>query len=122
MSTPTPETAGTESLADLRATAEETAGAAEAAQRALTDAAVTAAMSSTRYGHLSKIAKQAGIHPQVLRQVIDSRHPGWLAEAAAQREKEKAQRASTSKPRSRAAKEGGGSAARRTRKSDAAAA
>ncbi|GGU51183.1 hypothetical protein [Streptomyces violascens] len=120
MSTPTPETAGTESLADLRAIAEETAGAAEAAQRALTDAAVAAAMSSTRYGHLSKVAKEAGIHPQVLRQVIDSRHPGWLAEAAAQREKEKAQRAS--KPRSRAAKEGGGSATRRTRKSDAAAA
>ncbi|MGW2599545.1 hypothetical protein [Streptomyces klenkii] len=93
MSKPSPETAGAEStLAELRTTAEETAAKAEEAQKALTDAAVAAAMSSTRYGHLSKMAREAGIHPQVLREVIESRHPGWLAKAAEQREKEKAAR------------------------------
>ncbi|UQI49671.1 hypothetical protein M1P56_35365 (plasmid) [Streptomyces sp. HU2014] len=93
MSKSVPETAGAEpSLAELRATAEETAATAEEARKALMDAAVAAATSSTRYGHLSKTAREAGIHPQVLREVIESRHPGWLAKAAEKREKEKAAR------------------------------
>ncbi|MFI5867721.1 hypothetical protein [Streptomyces sp. NPDC051546] len=91
MDTPTPETAaGEPTLDELRTAAEETAGKAEAAKAALVDAAVTAAMSSIQYGHLSKVARDAGLDRQVLRDIVNARHPGWLAKAAEQREAEKA--------------------------------
>ncbi|MEU9057116.1 hypothetical protein AB0D37_43260 [Streptomyces sp. NPDC048384] len=111
--------AGTDelTLAELRQASEKAEEAAKKAKAALLDRAVRAAMSSTKYGHLSAVAREAGIVAQYLRDLIEDRHPGWLDEAAAEREAAKAQRAS--KPQSRAAREGGGKA---TRKSGAAAA
>ncbi|MFD9819105.1 hypothetical protein [Streptomyces violascens] len=110
----------TSNLDTLRRKAEKSAKTAEDDKAALLDAAVKAAVTSSKYGHLSAVAREAGITSQYLRDLVEQAHPGWLAQAAEEREADKAQRAS--KHGGRAAKEGGGSTARRTRKSDAAAA
>ncbi|MGO4420086.1 hypothetical protein AB4Z54_15475 [Streptomyces sp. MCAF7] len=72
-------------LAKLREKSETSERQAEKDKAALLAAAVEEAMTSTRYGHLSAVAKDAGIASQYLRDLIEKQHPGWLAEAAAER-------------------------------------
>lgn len=110
-------------IKELREASEASEAQAKKDKAALLDAAVKAAMSSTAYGHLSAVAREAGIAAQYLRTLIENQHPGWLDRAAEEREAVKAERTSKPKtPRSRAAKGGEGGTARRTRKSGAAAA
>lgn len=106
-------------IAKLRETSEASETKAKKDKAALLDATIKEAMASTAYGHLSAVAREAGIAAQYLRTLIENQHPGWLDQAAEEREAAKAERA---KPRTRVAKEGGGRTARRTRKSGAAAA
>ncbi|MGN9821888.1 hypothetical protein ACTMUQ_42250 [Streptomyces sp. SD11] len=106
-------------IKELREASEASEAQAKKDKAALLDAAVKEAMTSTAYGHLSAVAREAGIAAQYLRTLIETQHPGWLDQAAEEREAAKAERAS--KPKSRAAKGGGGRAAR-PRKSGAAAA
>lgn len=103
-------------IAKLREASEASEAQAKKDKAALLDAAVKEAMASTAYGHLSAVAREAGIAAQYLRTLIENQHPGWLDRAAEEREEAKAQR--ESKPRRRAAKGGG---AARPRKSGAAA-
>ncbi|MDJ0345528.1 hypothetical protein QMK19_33830 [Streptomyces sp. H10-C2] len=79
----------TTSLDALRRKAEKSAKTSEEDKAALLDAAVEAAVTSTRYGHLSAVAREAGITSQYLRTLVEEAHPGWLAQAAANREKNK---------------------------------
>ncbi|MEW1551474.1 hypothetical protein [Streptomyces tsukubensis] len=73
-------------LDDLRRKADRSAKAAETDRAALLTAAVTEAVQSSKYGHLSAVAKRAGITSQYLRDLVEAEHPGWLAEAAKERE------------------------------------
>ncbi|GHH56107.1 hypothetical protein [Streptomyces candidus] len=104
----------TSDLEALRKKADRSAKTAEDDRAALLDAAVKAAITSSKYGHLSAVAREAGITSQYLRDLVEAAHPGWLAKAAEEREAAKAEH----KPKSRvakegrAAKEGGGRAAR----------
>ncbi|WP_331720082.1 hypothetical protein OG762_51540 (plasmid) [Streptomyces sp. NBC_01136] len=77
-------------LAELRKESETAEDTAKTAKAALLDRAVKDAMSSTKYGHLSAVAREAGITAQYLRDVINARHPGWLDQAAEEREAAKA--------------------------------
>jgi len=101
-------------IAELREASEASEEQAKKDKAALLSAAVKEAMTSTEYGHLSAVAREAGIAAQYLRTLIENRHPGWLDQAAEEREAAKAQRESK-----RAV---GGRTARRTGKSSAAAA
>ncbi|MFJ3673636.1 hypothetical protein ACIPSE_45065 [Streptomyces sp. NPDC090106] len=76
----------TKTLAELRDESEQAETKARVAKAALLACAVEEAMASTKYGHLSAVARQAGITGQYLRDVIEAEHPGWLAEAAKERE------------------------------------
>jgi hypothetical protein len=80
----------TPTLDTLRKRAEKTTKAAEDDKAALLDAAVREAITSTKYGHLSAVARQAGITSQYLRTLVEQAHPGWLDRAAEEREAEKA--------------------------------
>ncbi|MCY0961464.1 hypothetical protein [Streptomyces sp. H27-H5] len=82
----------TPTLAALRAAAEKSAKKAEEDRGALIAAAVAEAVTSTKYGHLSAVAREAGIVSQYLRELVEEAHPGWLARAAEEREAEKASR------------------------------
>ncbi|MBK6017602.1 hypothetical protein [Streptomyces sp. MBT53] len=83
--------AGTEkTLAELREASETVEEAARKAKAALLARAVKDAMASTKYGHLSGVAREAGIAPQYLRDIIEKEHPGWLDQAAEEREAAKA--------------------------------
>lgn len=97
-------------LAELRKKSEASEAKAKQDKAALLEAAVKEAMTSTAYGHVSAVARQAGIASQYLRTLIEEKEPGWLDRAAEEREAAK-----------RTAKEGGGKPARRSRRSDAAA-
>ncbi|GHJ19139.1 hypothetical protein [Streptomyces albus] len=81
--------ADTPTLAQLRSRAEKSRRQAETDRQALLDAAVAEAVTSHAYGHVSAVAREAGINGQYLRDLIDKRHPGWLEEAARKREAEK---------------------------------
>lgn len=98
-------------IKELREASEQSEAQAKKDKAALLDAAVKAAMSSTAWGHLSAVAREAGIASQYLRTLIEDKEPGWLDRAAEERE--------AAKPKKRAAK---GGRATRTRKSGAAAA
>ncbi|MFF6852781.1 hypothetical protein [Streptomyces antimycoticus] len=56
-------------------------------------AAVAETVKSWKYGHLSAVARDAGIVSQYLRDLVEEAHPGWLAWAAEQRANEKAEKA-----------------------------
>ncbi|TLQ38839.1 hypothetical protein [Streptomyces marianii] len=77
-------------IAKLRAKAEASEAQAKKDKEALLDAAVEEAVKSTAWGHLSSVAKDAGIVSQYLRTLIENKHPGWLAKAAEEREAAKA--------------------------------
>ncbi|MFE4496069.1 hypothetical protein ACFRKD_26810 [Streptomyces niveus] len=76
----------TPTLETLRAASEASAEQADKDRTALLEAAVTAAMESTTYGHLTAVARRAGITHQYLRDLVDQARPGWLEWAAEQRE------------------------------------
>ncbi|MFB7012331.1 MULTISPECIES: hypothetical protein [unclassified Streptomyces] len=117
--TDTPE----KTIKQLREASEASEAKAKEDKTALLDAAVKEAMTSTAYGHLSAVAREAGIAAQYLRTLIENQHPGWLDQAAEEREAAKAERTRRPKAtRSRTAKGGEGGTARRTRKSGTAAA
>lgn len=59
------------------------------------EAAITEAMTSTEYGHVSAVAREAGINVQHLRDLINKAHPGWLAQASEEREAAKSKRKKT---------------------------
>ncbi|MFI7142886.1 hypothetical protein ACIBQ5_35845 [Streptomyces massasporeus] len=80
----------TSPLAKLREKSEASERQAEKDKAALLAAAVKEAMKSTKYGHLSAVAKEAGIASQYLRDLIEKEHPGWLAQAAEERKAAKA--------------------------------
>lgn len=80
----------TPTLDALRKKAEKSAKTAEDDKAALLDAAVREAIKSTKYGHLSAVARQAGITSQYLRTLVEQAHPGWLDQAAEEREAAKA--------------------------------
>lgn len=77
-------------LAKLREKSEASEAQARKDKAALLDAAVEEAMASTAWGHLSAVAKDAGIASQYLRTLIENKHPGWLERAAEEREAKKA--------------------------------
>ncbi|NGN63168.1 hypothetical protein G5C51_04500 [Streptomyces sp. A7024] len=79
----------TTDLATLREKAAKAADLAEQAKEALLDAAVAEAMKSDEHGHLSAVAREAGITSQYLRLLIEDLHPGWLEQAAANRKARK---------------------------------
>ncbi|MBO8189187.1 hypothetical protein [Streptomyces spirodelae] len=83
-----------ESLAELRARAEASEKRANADKETLLKAAVAKAITSHAYGHLSAVAREAGINGQYLRDLVEKHHPGWLDEAARKREAEKRARKS----------------------------
>ncbi|WP_137235492.1 hypothetical protein [Streptomyces sp. BPSDS2] len=99
-------------IKELREASEESESQAKKDKAALLEAAVKEAMSSTAWGHLSAVAREAGIASQYLRTLIEDKEPGWLDRAAEERE--------AAKPKRRAAK--GGGRTTRTRKRGAAAA
>ncbi|SDL38142.1 hypothetical protein [Streptomyces indicus] len=109
-------------IAKLREKSEASEAQAKEHKAALLKAAVEEAMTSTAYGHVSAVAREAGIASQYLRTLIEEKEPGWLDRAAEEREAAKAEK--ESKPaRTRKTREGeGGKPARRTRRSGAAAA
>ncbi|EST17942.1 MULTISPECIES: hypothetical protein [Streptomyces] len=109
-------------IKELREASEASEAQAKKDKAALLDAAVKEAMTSTAYGHLSAVAREAGIAAQYLRTLIENQHPGWLDQAAEERDAAKAAKAKPKPARSRTAKGGEGGTARRTRKSGAAAA
>ncbi|MFK0296898.1 hypothetical protein ACIQU6_41395 [Streptomyces sp. NPDC090442] len=82
----------TKRIAALRETAEDYETKAKKAKTALLNAAIKEAMTSVAYGHLSAVAREAGIASQYLRTLIEDQHPGWLAQAAEEREAAKAAR------------------------------
>ncbi|MFI1890511.1 hypothetical protein [Streptomyces jumonjinensis] len=82
----------TPDLEKLRAKAEATRAAADRDTEALYGAAMKEVMQSTAYGHLSKVAKRAGLVPQHLRDLMEKHHPGWLTQAAEERAAAKATR------------------------------
>lgn len=86
-------------LAKLREKSEASEAQAKKDKAALLEAAVKEAMSSTAYGHVSAVAREAGIASQYLRTLIEDKEPGWLDRAAEEREAAKAQRASKSRGR-----------------------
>ncbi|MFD9150940.1 hypothetical protein ACWHAO_27955 [Streptomyces albidoflavus] len=109
-------------IKELREASEASEAQAKKDKTALLDATVKEAMTSTAYGHLSAVAREAGIAAQYLRTLIEERHPGWLDRAAEEREAAKAAKANKPKTtRSRTAKGGESGTARRTRKNGAAA-
>ncbi|MEU1674798.1 hypothetical protein ABZ752_22625 [Streptomyces roseifaciens] len=75
----------TANLDALRRTADKSAKKAQDDRDALLTAAVAEAVTSDAYGHLSAVAKRAGITSQYLRTLVEEEHPGWLTEAAAKR-------------------------------------
>ncbi|WP_326683060.1 hypothetical protein [Streptomyces sp. NBC_01237] len=77
-------------LAALRAKSEKSEKRAAEDKAALLAAAVAEAITSTRFGHLSAVARESGITSQYLRTLVEAEHPGWLDRAAAQREADKA--------------------------------
>ncbi|MEU2395056.1 hypothetical protein [Streptomyces sp. NPDC007369] len=79
----------TDKLAELRKRTEKLESAAAEAKAELIKAAVDEAVTSTVYGHVSAVAKRAGISSQYLRELVEENHPGWLAEAAAERKASK---------------------------------
>ncbi|MER7817201.1 hypothetical protein [Streptomyces sp. NPDC096153] len=79
-------------LAALREKSEKSAKKAEADKAELLAAAVAEAITSSKYGHLSAVARDAGIASQYLRDLVEEAHPGWLAKAAKEREEAKAGR------------------------------
>jgi hypothetical protein len=89
------------SFADLRELSEEAENRHKTIKSALLNAAIKEAMASVRFGHLSKVAREAGISSQYLRDLIEDQHPGWLDRAAEEREKEKAARGRTKGTRKR---------------------
>ncbi|MCT9093866.1 hypothetical protein N4G70_34175 [Streptomyces sp. ASQP_92] len=109
-------------IKELREASEASEAQAKKDKTALLDAAVKEAMTSTAYGHLSAVAREAGIAAQYLRTLIEEKQPGWLDQAAEEREAAKAAKANKPKATRRTAKGGEGGTARRTRKSGAAAA
>jgi len=80
----------TSPLAKLREQSEKSERKAREDKAALLEAAVAEAIKSTKYGHVSAVAKEAGIASQYLRDLIEEKHPGWLAKAAQEREAAKA--------------------------------
>ncbi|MEU9279475.1 hypothetical protein [Streptomyces sp. NPDC048341] len=80
----------TKTLKELRETSEAAEETARVAKSALLERAVKDAMKSTKYGHLSGVAREAGIAAQYLRDLIEKEHPGWLDQAAEEREAAKA--------------------------------
>lgn len=88
--THTPETR----IAKLRQASEASEAQAKKDKTALLEAAVAEAMKSTVYGHISAVAREAGIASQYLRTLVEDKDPGWLDRAAEEREAVKAQRAS----------------------------
>ncbi|MEU7153855.1 hypothetical protein AB0B15_38445 [Streptomyces sp. NPDC045456] len=93
----------TSTLDALRKKAEKSAKIAEGDKAALLEAAVEEAIQSTKYGHLSKVARSAGITSQYLRTLVEEAHPGWLDRAAAEREAAKAAAKATKGKSARAA-------------------
>ena len=75
----------TPNLAALRKKAEKSAEQAEKDKAALYEAAIAAAITSDEYGHLSAIAREAGLVSQHLRDLVERHHPGWLTKAAERR-------------------------------------
>ncbi|MGW2227490.1 hypothetical protein [Streptomyces formicae] len=80
----------TPTLEELRKKAEKSQATADEHRAALLTAAVADAITSTKFGHLSAVARRAGISSQYLRALVEEDHPGWLAQAAEERAKEKA--------------------------------
>lgn len=78
-------------LVELREKSHESQKQAETDRAELLAAAVREAVTSTKYGHLADVARDAGIVYQYLRDLVEKEHPGWLAEAAKEREAAKAQ-------------------------------
>ncbi|MGW5336225.1 hypothetical protein [Streptomyces bauhiniae] len=109
-------------LAKLRKAAEASEDQARKDKTALLEEAVKQAMSSTAYGHVTAVARQANITSQYLRVLIEEKEPGWLDRAAEQRDAVKAAKAKPKATRSRTAKRGEGGTAHRARKSGTAAA
>ncbi|MYT25983.1 hypothetical protein GTW69_37910 [Streptomyces sp. SID7760] len=79
----------TDTLAALRKRAERSKEQAEKDNTALLAEAVKQAITSDEYGHLSAVAREAGIAAQYLRDLVEKEHPGWLAEAARNRKARK---------------------------------
>lgn len=79
----------TNPLAALRKKAEKSEEQAEKDKAALLTEAVAQAITSDEYGHLSAVAREAGIAAQYLRDLVEKEHPGWLAEAARNRKARK---------------------------------
>ncbi|MGW5852005.1 hypothetical protein ACWFQ8_29345 [Streptomyces sp. NPDC055254] len=90
----------TDTLDALRKKAERSKEQAEKDNAALLAEAVAQAITSDEYGHLSAVARKAGIAAQYLRDLVEKEHPGWLAEAARNR---KARKDATKGKTSRAA-------------------
>ncbi|MGC5401892.1 hypothetical protein ACPXCP_39900 [Streptomyces sp. DT20] len=87
----------TTDLEALRVRSEKSEKKAAEDKAALLDAAVAEAITSTRYGHLSAVARKAGITSQYLRILVEAERPGFLDEAAAQRDAAKAAKAGADK-------------------------
>ncbi|MFD0270905.1 hypothetical protein ACFVGY_30720 [Streptomyces sp. NPDC127106] len=79
----------TDILDTLRKKAERSKEQAEKDNAALLAEAVAQAITSDEYGHLSAVARKAGIAAQYLRDLVEKQHPGWLAEAADNRKARK---------------------------------
>ncbi|WNI34445.1 hypothetical protein [Streptomyces sp. ITFR-6] len=77
---------------ELRKRVDKAEKAANDCKAQLYEAAITAAMTSTKYGHVSAVAREAGMNVQHLRDLINKAHPGWLAQASEEREASKSRR------------------------------
>ena len=62
---------------------------AEEVRKKLHRRAVEEAIGSHKHGHISEVARRAGITSQYLRLLIEEAHPGWLDDAAEKRRQEK---------------------------------
>ena len=82
----------TKSLAELRSEIDYHEKEAARLKDELHKAAVAETVKSWKYGHLSAVAREAGIVSQYLRDLVEEAKPGWLAWAAEQRAKEKAEK------------------------------
>lgn len=82
-------------FAALRKRVEKAEKVADGYRTELYEAAVTEAMKSTVYGHVSAVARESGINVQHLRDLINKVDPGWLAKASEERQAAKSKRKET---------------------------
>lgn len=88
------------SLAALRKKVEKSEEQADKDKAALLKVAVAEAITSDEYGHVTAVARKAGITSQYLRDLVEAEHPGWLAEASRRRKARKEEAESQKRNRS----------------------